>query len=89
VALDEDGHFGLADLAGRHAEHQVLQFLGIGLQPVIVQPQERQERNEAHPLVSVHERVVLHQVEQIGRRYLVQAAVEKPSLERGARHAER
>lgn len=88
VAVDEDGHLGLADLPGRYAEDRTLQLPHIGIQPVAVQAQKHQESHKTPALVAVDEQVVLHQVKQVRGGHLVQAAMEEPALERGGWHRE-
>src|SRR5438128_1887610 len=57
----EDGHVGLADSSRGHAEHEIGQLVVGRLEPLAVQAQEDEHRDEPRALVAIDERVILHE----------------------------
>jgi hypothetical protein len=89
VAAEEGRDLGLGDLAAGDAFDELRQRLRRARDLRPVHPQEDERRRERAALVAVDERVIAGEVEEIGRRLLLEGGVEKLAFERGARRRDR
>ena len=83
MTLDEHRGLGLADAAIRDTGYQILDLLGDGVEAPRVQTEKDQQDHEPHPLVPVQERVIPHDVKEMGRRHLVEALVQESPVKSG------
>jgi hypothetical protein len=78
VLLDEYRDFGLADPAPRDTQDQIFDFLSIGVAPARAQTEKGEKDHEPDALVRVSKGVISHDVEEMGRRHLMEAFVQEP-----------
>ena len=83
VRAQEVGDCCLSDPAFGGSSHEILEHRLVRIDPDIVHPKKDNGGGSTCPLVSVHERVVLHDVEEVGRRHLEDVVVQIHSAERG------
>src|SRR5205085_1484082 len=89
VVSHEDGHVGLADSSRGHTEHEIGQLVVGRLEPLAVQAQEDEHRDEPRALVAIDERVILHEVEEVRRRLLIEARVQDLAAKGRCGHRQR
>lgn len=81
MLLYEDRRLGLADPATSNAQHQTFEVLRVGGQPARVQSEESQKDHQSNTLVSVYERVISHDMEEVRGCHLMEAFVQEPPFE--------
>lgn len=86
VLLEEDRHLCLRGAASRYAQDEFDQLTVRCVDLDAVQLQKDQGYRQGRALVAVQERVVLGEVEQVGRRHLDQRRVEEEAVEGRLRH---
>src|SRR5439155_8375496 len=82
----KNGDLRLSNLAARDSQNHFKKLIRVGLEPPVVETEKRDCGGEADALVSVDERMVLHQVKQVCRGHFVQGGVQILPAERRTRH---
>jgi hypothetical protein len=77
------GDHGLSGPAFSDRSHEILEHRFVRIDREVVDTKKDNTGGDTCPLVSVHERVVLHDVEEVGRCHLEDVVVEILSAERG------
>ena len=72
-----------------NGHHQLLEVVWISGKVETIEGEKDKSRHGAYPLVAIHERVVLNEVEKISRRHLVQIRVERLPRETRRGHGNR
>ena len=88
VRLHEDCDLRLARPAVSDAGDEIGERVGLGLQSPTVEAEERKHGDQPGPLVTVHERMIAHDIEQVRRCHLVQTAMEEHPPERCRRNGD-
>ena len=83
MLLHEDCCLGFTDPTTGDPLHEAFDVLRFGVEPPRVQTKKGQQRYESGALGSVYEGVLSDDVEEVGRRHLVETFVEETCLEGG------
>src|SRR5262245_29791678 len=89
MAAHEYSDLGLGDTAGSDADHELDQFVVRRFESCAVQAEKGQHRDEPRTLVAVNKWMVLHEVEEVCGRLLIDARMQKLTAERCGGHRQR
>ena len=89
MSAQEERHVGLLSRAFSHREDDIHQPFLIRRDLNIVEFEEHEGRDRARPLVAIHERVILHDMKEVGGGHLEEIAVQVIFADRGLRDRDR
>src|SRR5438128_10763571 len=89
VLLEEHGNLGLRDSSFGDADDEVVEVRCIGIDLDSIELEKCQRCSDGSALVSVEERMIATDVEQIGSRHFEKVSVDKHALESRRDHADR
>lgn len=72
---DKHRDFCLGERPVGHTPNEILDFPRLGVEPARVQAKEGQKGYETYTLVSIDERVISHEMEEISCRHFVKASM--------------
>lgn len=87
--MEKLSYGGFASPACGYSQHQLFQCFLVSVDLNVVKLQKDQRRHRPGPLITVNERVVLNEVEEIGSSHLVKVGVRVVTAKSDRRHGHR